>query len=103
MIFNSLLPMQTFTGASGNAPNGVGGVATVPTGATIVVNGNSTPGTGKIAVANVNIPGSQIAPNWQNNGPSTPIFPATNTVECGDGSNDSSGNGTSPCALAVID
>ena len=43
LIFNSLLAMQTFTGASGNSVNGNGGVATVPTGATIVVNGVSRP------------------------------------------------------------
>jgi hypothetical protein len=106
MIFNSLLPMQTFTGASGNAPNGVGGVATVPTGATIVVNSQSRTGTGKIAVANVIVPGgagSPLALNWENNGPSRPIFSGANAVECGDGSNDATGNATSPCALAVLD
>jgi hypothetical protein len=103
IIFNSLLPMQTFTGLAGNAVNVSGGVATVPTGATIVVNGVSTPGTGTIAVANVRIPGSSVAPNWQNNSPSTPIFSGANAVECGDGSNDAAGNPTSPCSLAVID
>jgi hypothetical protein len=103
LIFNSLLPMQTFTGLAGNAVNVSGGVATVPTGATIVVNGVSTQGTGTIAVSNVRIPGSLIASNWQNNSSSVPIFSGTNTVECGDGSNDASGNPTSPCSLAVID
>jgi hypothetical protein len=103
IIFNSLLPMQTFTGLAGNAVNVSGGVATVPTGATIVVNGVSTQGTGTIAVANVRIPGSSVAPNWQNNSPSTPIFSGANAVECGDGSNDAAGNPTSPCSLAVID
>ena len=105
IIFNTLLPMQTFTGVAGNAVNVSGGVATVPTGATIVVNGVSTPGTGTIAVANVTIPGgsgSTLASNWQNNSSSVPIFSGANTVECGDGSNDG-GNPTSPCALAVID
>ena len=33
IIFNTLLPMQTFTGVAGNAVNVSGGVATVPTGA----------------------------------------------------------------------
>ena len=106
MIFDSLLPMQTFTGVAGNAPNGVGGVATVPTGATIVVNGVSTKGPGTIAVANVTVPGgsgSPLALNWQNNGPNRPVFSGANTVECGDGSNDATGNATSPCALAVMD
>jgi hypothetical protein len=106
LIFNSLLAMQTFTGASGNSVNGNGGVATVPTGATIVVNGVSRPGTGNIAVSNVTVPGgggSALALNWQNNGPSRPIFSGANAVECGDGSNDAAGNSTSPCTLAVID
>jgi outer membrane receptor protein involved in Fe transport len=103
LIFNSLLPMQTFTGVAGNAVNVTGGVTTVPTGATIVVNGISRPGTGKVALANVTVPGSQIAVNWQNNGPNRPIFAGANSVECGDGSNDSAGNPTSPCSLAVID
>jgi hypothetical protein len=98
IIFNSLLPMQTFTGAAGNAVNVSGGVATVPTGATIVVNSVSTQGTGTIAVANVRIPGSSIASNWQNNSSSVPIFSGANTVECSDGS-----DGGSPCSLAVID
>ena len=106
IIFNTLLPMQTFTGVAGNAVNVTGGVATVPTGATIVVNGASTPGTGTNAVANVRVPGgsgSTLASNWQNNSSSVPIFSGANTVECGDGSNDSLGNPTSPCSLAVID
>jgi hypothetical protein len=106
IIFNTLLPMQTFTGVAGNAVNVTGGVTTVPTGATIVVNGASTPGTGTIAVANVRVPGgsgSTLASNWQNNSSSVPIFSGANTVECGDGSNDNLGNPTSPCSLAVID
>jgi len=101
IIFNTLLPMQTFTGLAGNAVNVSGGVATVPTGAAIVVNGVSTPGTGTIAVSNVAIPGgggSTLASNWQNNSSSVPIFSGANTVECSDGS-----DGGSPCSLAVID
>lgn len=103
VIFNSLLPMQTFTGAAGNAVNVTGGVSFVPTGATLVVNGVSTPGPGNISVANVTIPGSTVGPNWQNNSSTNPIFPAANAVECGDGSNDALNNPTSPCALAVMD
>ena len=97
IIFNALLPMQTFTGVAGNAVNVTGGVATVPTGATIVVGGVSTPGSGSIAVATVSIPGgtgSAISTNWLNNSPTTPIFSGANTVECSDGN---------PCSLAVID
>jgi hypothetical protein len=102
LIFNSALPMQTFTGVAGNAVNANGGVATVPTGATIVVNGVSRQGTGKIAVANVTVPGgsgSPLALNWQNNGPSRPIFSGANRVQCGDGV----GSDPAPCSLAVID
>jgi hypothetical protein len=106
VIFNSLLPMQTFTGVAGNAVNVSGGVATVPTGATLVVNGISTPGTGTIAVANVTVPGgagSTLASNWLNNSARVPIFSGANAVECGDGSNDVNLNPTSQCALAVMD
>lgn len=106
LIFISLIPMQAFTGVAGNAPNASGGVATVPTGATFVVNGVSTKGSGTIAVANVRVPGgpgSPIALNWQNNSSSRPIFSGANTVECGDGSNDAAGNATSPCSIAVLD
>jgi len=106
IIYSSLIPMQAFTGIAGGQNGTNGGVGTVPTGATIVVNGVSTPGTGKIATANVRIPGgagSPLALNWQNNGPNTPIFSGANTVECGDGSNDAAGNPTSPCSLAVLD
>jgi hypothetical protein len=81
--------MQTFTGLAGNAVNVSGGVATVPTGASIVVNGVSTPGNGTIAVSNVTVPGggaSALASNWQNNSSSVPIFSGANTVECSDGS-----------------
>jgi Carboxypeptidase regulatory-like domain/TonB dependent receptor len=102
IIFNTLLPMQTFTGLAGNAINVSGGVATVPTGATLVVNGASTPGTGTIAVSNVTIPGgtgSPLASNWLNNSASVPIFSGANAVQCGDGI----GSDPSPCTLAVID
>ncbi len=109
IIFNSLLPMQTFTGVAGNAVNVTGGVANVPTGATIVVNGVSTPGPGNMAVATVTIPAGPpsisgtLNSNWLNNSPTVPIFPSANAVECGDGSNDAANNPTSPCALAVMD
>jgi len=105
IIFDSLLPMQTFTGLAGNAVNVSGGVATVPTGATIVVNGVSTSGSGTIAVANVRVPaGSASTPgsltsNWQNNSANVPIFNGANTVQCGDGL----AGDPAPCSLAVID
>jgi hypothetical protein len=106
IIYNSLLPMQTFTGVAGNAPFGFGGVTTVPTGATIYQNGGHTLGTGNIGLANLTVPGgagSPLALNWQNNGPNRPIFSGANTVECGDGTLDGAGNPTSPCSLAVMD
>jgi hypothetical protein len=106
LIFSSLMPMQALTGIGGGQNGTNGGVGTVPTGATFVVNSVSRPGTGKIAVANVTVPGgsgSPLALNWQNNGSARPIFSGANAVECGDGSPDAAGNATSPCGLAVID
>ena len=67
LIYTALLPMQALTGIGGGQNGSNGGVGTIPTGATIVVNGVSKPGTGNIAVANVTIPGSVLATNWQNN------------------------------------
>ena len=102
LIFISLIPMQAFTGVAGNSPNASGGVATVPTGATFVVNGVATQGNGTIAVANVRVPGgpgSPISFNWQNNSASTPIFSGANSVQCGDGV----GADPAPCSLAVLD
>jgi Carboxypeptidase regulatory-like domain len=106
IIYSSMIPMQAFTGIGGGQNGSNGGVATVPTGATIVVNGVSTKGTGTIAVANVTLPGgvgSPLSSNWQNNGPKQPIFSGANTVECGDGSNDAAGNATSPCNVSFVD
>ncbi len=97
LIYTSLLPMQALTGIGGGQNGSNGGVGTVPTGATIVVNGVSKPGTGNIAVANVTIPGSVLATNWQNNA-SVPIFPGANAVECGDGPPD-----PAQCDVSFID
>lgn len=99
IIFNTMLPLQTFTGAAGNAVNVNGGVATVPTGATIIVNGVQTAGPGTINVANVTLNSSVAASNWQNNSSSTPIFPVSNAVQCGTGI----GSDPAPCSLAVVD
>jgi len=106
VIYSSLIPMQAFTGIAGGQNGSNGGVGTIPTGATLVVNGVSTPGTGKIAVANVTLSGgsgSPIAVNWQNNSATVPIFAGANKVECGDGSNDTAGNPTSPCDVSFVD
>ena len=115
--------MQTFTGVAGNAVNVTGGVATVPTGAAIITCPAScmtpssptygtpvtTPGTGTIAVATVNIPAGSVAgsltSNWQNNSSSVPIFNGANSVQCGDGLTPP-GAATadpSPCSIAVVD
>jgi Carboxypeptidase regulatory-like domain/TonB dependent receptor len=82
------------------------GLATIPTGATIVVNGVSTPGTGTINVTSVTFPGGPIASNfnsqitagWQNNSPTVPLFPVTGPT-CGDGV----GADPPPCNILGID
>ena len=99
LIYTSLLPLQALTGIGGGQNGSNGGVGTIPTGATIIVNGVSTPGPGNIAVANVRIPGSSLAPNWQNNGPNVPIFSGANAVQCGDGV----GSDPAPCDVSFID
>jgi Carboxypeptidase regulatory-like domain/TonB dependent receptor len=71
------------------------GLATIPTGAPIVVNGVTTPGAGTIAVSSVVIPNL----NW--NGSSvggSPIFPVA-PIECGDGV----GTDPAPCNVLGID
>jgi hypothetical protein len=83
--------------------NGVG-LGKVPTGAEICVNGTCRPGSGTIAAAVVNPGPANLSKGWQNNSldtpgtPGTPIFSAT--VACGDGTLDSTGNPTAPCATA---
>jgi hypothetical protein len=77
--------------------NGVG-LGKVPTGAEICVNGTCKAGTGTIAAATVNPDPNNLSLGWQNNSPTTPIFNAT--VACGDGTPDTTGNPTAPCALA---
>jgi hypothetical protein len=76
------------------------GLATIPTGAPIVVNGVTTPGSGTIAVSSVRLPGSGPGGlNW--NGSSVggaTVFPIA-PVECGDGV----GNDPPPCNLLGID
>jgi hypothetical protein len=80
------------------------GLATIPTGANIVVNGVSTPGKGTITVSSPTFPGgplsanSQLTQNWLNNGPTVPLFPVT-APECGDGV----GSDPPPCNVLGID
>ena len=71
------------------------GLATIPTGAPIVVNGVTTPAKGTIAVSSVVIPNL----NW--NGSSvggSPIFPVA-PIQCGDGV----GTDPAPCDVLGID
>jgi outer membrane receptor protein involved in Fe transport len=71
------------------------GLATIPTGAPIVVNGVTTPGSGTIAVSSVVIPNL----NWNGSlvgGPT--IFPVA-PIQCGDGV----GSDPVPCNLLGID
>ena len=74
------------------------GIATIPTGAVIVVNGLSKPGDGTIAVSSIKItPGQGL--NW--NGSSVggaPVFPVA-PIECGDGN----GADPPPCNVLGID
>jgi outer membrane receptor protein involved in Fe transport len=77
------------------------GLATIPTGAPIVVNGVTTPGPGTIAVSSVVIPSGPGGLNW--NGSSvggSPIFPAA-PIQCGDGN--PAFNDPQPCNVLGID
>jgi hypothetical protein len=80
------------------------GLATIPTGANIVVNGVSTPGTGKITVSSPTYFGgplpstSQLTTGWQNNGPNVPLFPVI-PPSCGD----AVGNDPPPCNILGMD
>ena len=106
IIYSSLIPMQAFTGIGGGQNGTNGGVATVPTGATHRGERRIDARTRQDCNRERHRsgwPGSPLAFNWQNNGPTQPIFSGANAVECGDGSNDAAGNPTSPCNLAVTD
>ena len=74
------------------------GLRSVPTGATTVVNGVATPGTGNINLAAITLPGSAL--NW--NGSSVggaSIYPlSTLSLECGDGL----GNDPQPCTSVAV-
>jgi hypothetical protein len=108
VVFDTQLPMFVFSNVSGNAQNGAsGGIITVPTGAQIVLNGVTTPGTGKIAVSSVTLSGgpasaplTALDSNWQNNSSSNTIFPSASTpIQCGDGI----GTDPGPCNVSGMD
>jgi hypothetical protein len=86
------------------------GLSQVPTGATIVVNGVSTPGIGNIQVATVNISGkslnfsgSSLTPAFGGTGTTT-VFPTNSlSVQCGDGVTIGPGNvDPGPCNTEAI-
>jgi len=89
-IMYEQLPFSLFT-AVANAL----GLNQVPTGASIVVNGVITPGSGNMGVLSENVPGASLRPGWKNQSagacvntanPCT-IFPASIfALQCGDGS-----------------
>jgi hypothetical protein len=97
-ISYELLTMNTFLSQqnTNNAPTL--GLGVIPTGATIVVNGVATPGTGNILTTGVNIPGAGLP--WPGT-PSNPIFPAnaSSAVQCGDGV----GSDPGPCSILGMD
>ena len=81
-IIYQLLSMSTFLSQQNTQNTVTLGVGTVPTGATIAVNGVATPGIGSILATGITIPGPSLA--WQNQ--TTAIYPAsaTGAVQCGD-------------------
>jgi len=92
------VPFSAFLNSGGNAV----GLGKVPTGAEICVQGSCRAGSGTIAAATFTPDPGQLSAGWQNNGPNTPIFQATNVI-CGDG-NPATINGVlltpGPCATA---
>jgi hypothetical protein len=86
------------------------GAPSVPTGATLVMNGVATPGTGNINLEALtfNGPGKVngfLSSRWQNNA-TTPIFPTSSTAVCGDGTSAPGvlgGLQTTPCTIFGID
>ena len=68
------------------------GMGSVPTGATLVQNGTSTPGAGNIAISDTTFQGSSL--NWNGSAVNgSTIFPSGNAVQCGDGL----GSDPAPC------
>ena len=94
-LLYEFVPSSALLNSGGNST----GLGKVPTGAEICVNAKPcVPGSGTIAAASVNPDPHNLSLGWQNNSPTTPIFNAT--VACGDGTPDTTGNPTAPCATA---
>jgi len=88
-VVYSLLTLSTFMSQQNTQNTVTLGVGTVPTGATIVLNGVATPGIGNIFATGVTLPGSNLA--WKDQ--STAIYPSsvTGAVQCGDGAGNDPG------------
>jgi hypothetical protein len=82
-IVYSLLSMSTYLSQQNTQNTVTLGVGTVPTGASIVLNGAATPGIGNIFATGITIPGGGV--NWKDQ--ATPIYSSsvTGLVQCGDG------------------
>jgi len=89
-IMYEQLPFSLFT-AVANAL----GLNQVPTGASIVVNGVITPGSGNMGVLSENVPGASLRPGWKNQSagacvntanPCTILPASIFALQCGDGS-----------------
>jgi hypothetical protein len=97
-ISYELLTMNTFLSQqnTNNAPTL--GLGVIPTGASIVVNGVTTPGTGNILSTGIIVPGAGLL--WPGTS-SNPIFPANTAtaVQCGDGV----GSDPGPCSILGMD
>lgn len=81
------------------------GLSQVPTGATIVINGHSTPGIGNMGVLTENVTGSAL--NFSGSslvGGTTTVFPASVfALQCGDGSIGPTGLPANQCNTEAID
>ncbi len=85
------------------------GLSQVPTGASIVVNGVTTPGIGNMQVAtitvsgnNMNFSGSSLTPAFGGTGTTTVYSSSALSVQCGDGSLNSVGIPATPCNTESI-
>ncbi len=80
-IMYEQLPFDVFIAVSNQL-----GLNQVPTGANLVVNGVTKPGSGNMGVLNVNVASGPLTKGWQNNGPNVSVFPSNIfALQCGDG------------------
>ena len=82
-VLYSLLSMSTFMSQQNTQNTVTLGVGTVPTGATIIVNGAATPGIGNITATGITLHAANVT--WQDQ--TTAIYPPSvaSLVQCGDG------------------